>query len=165
MAKPKIPHPAPDGEPEPFDFGANVEGAPPSRDGTPTNNTPPPAPSTPPSIPAPDPFDPQALRIHPRQRCTKAFYRSRAWVGSGSHLHLLQKEAVDLPRLLGLPRYYYRICLDHLRSYIGALWGRNESATFFYELKMIRFGGLLWEALRQPGKRHGVAAGGKGGVG
>jgi hypothetical protein len=59
MSKSKIPHPAPEGEPEPFAFGANVEGAPPSRDGTPADDTPP----APPSTPAPDPFDPQALRL------------------------------------------------------------------------------------------------------
>jgi hypothetical protein len=59
VSKSKIPHPAPEGGPEPFDFSANVEGAPRSSDGTPTNNTPP----APPPTPAPDPFDPQALRL------------------------------------------------------------------------------------------------------
>jgi glycosyltransferase involved in cell wall biosynthesis len=100
-------------------------------------------------------YTPHALIRHfiPRQRCTKKFYRSRAWHGSISHLYLLQKESNGLPRLAGLPRYYYRISFDHLGRYLGALWRGNESDAFFYELKMIRFIGLLREALRQGGKR------------
>jgi hypothetical protein len=58
VSKAKLPHPAPEGEPEPIDFGANVEGTSPSDNGTPTDNPP-----TTPPLSAPDPFDPQALRL------------------------------------------------------------------------------------------------------
>jgi glycosyltransferase involved in cell wall biosynthesis len=101
-------------------------------------------------------YTPHARIRHfiPRERCTKEFYRSRAWLGSSSHLYLLQRQGAEIPRLLGLPRYYYRMSLGHLKRYLGALCRRNESDAFFYELKMIRFAGLLREALRQAGERQ-----------
>jgi glycosyltransferase involved in cell wall biosynthesis len=105
-------------------------------------------------------YTPHATLRHfiPQQRCTKAFYRSRAWVGSSSHLYLLQKEPAELPRLLGLPRYLYRLSLTQMRQYLGALCRRNRSAAFYYELKLIRFAGLLREALRRPGAEVGRVA-------
>jgi hypothetical protein len=65
VAKSKVTPSSSEGNsPEPdtsFDFGENVEAAPPSRNGTqaPPTDAPPAAPAT----PAPDPFDPQALRL------------------------------------------------------------------------------------------------------
>ena len=101
-------------------------------------------------------YTPHAVIRHfiPRVRCTKAFYRSRAWLGSFNHYHMMQQEAAGQRQLLGLPRYYFGLSLGHLKRYLGALCRRNESAAFFYELKMIRFAGLLREALRQAGKRE-----------
>jgi GT2 family glycosyltransferase len=98
-------------------------------------------------------YTPHAVIHHfiPRNRCTKAFYRSRAWLGSFNHFHMLREDGAAR-RFLGLPRYHYRISLGHLRSYLGALVRRDRSAAFFYELKMIRFAGLLGEAMRQAGK-------------
>lgn len=106
-------------------------------------------------------YTPKAALQHfiPQQRCTKAFYRSRAWLGSFNHFHMMQKEAGEARRLLGLPRYFYRLSLGHLWRYLGALCRRNASDAFFYELKVIRFVGLLREALRQRssgGKQVGV---------
>jgi glycosyltransferase involved in cell wall biosynthesis len=97
-------------------------------------------------------YTPRAVVHHfiPRARCTKAFYRARAWLGSFNHFHMLRQEAAGQRQWLGLPRYYYRLSLGHLRSYLGALCRGNRSAAFFYELKVIRFAGLLREALRRP---------------
>jgi glycosyltransferase involved in cell wall biosynthesis len=96
-------------------------------------------------------YTPHAVIHHfiPRTRCTKAFYRSRAWLGSLNHLHMLRTEAIDQKWLLGLPRYYYRVSLGYMRSYLAALGRRDKSGAFFYELKIIRFVGLLREALRR----------------
>lgn len=100
-------------------------------------------------------YTPHAQLRHfiPQERGTKAFNRARAWVGSSSHLFVLQKESARLPQLLGLPRYLYRQSLGHLGQYLKARCCRNASDAFFYELKMIRFAGLLREGLRRPGAR------------
>jgi glycosyltransferase involved in cell wall biosynthesis len=107
-------------------------------------------------------YTPAAVIHHfiPRQRCTKAFYRSRAWQGSFNHYHMLQKADRDQKRLLGLPRYYYRVSLGQVGQYLGALCRRDASDAFFYEPKMIRFAGLVWEGLQhaKPGRRKALGA-------
>jgi glycosyltransferase involved in cell wall biosynthesis len=106
-------------------------------------------------------YTPAAVIHHfiPRQRCTKAFYRSRAWLGSFNHYHMMQKSDAGQKRLLGLPRYFYRLSLGQLGSYFGALCRGRASDAFFYELKMIRFAGLVREGLHHVGRAPRKALG------
>jgi glycosyltransferase involved in cell wall biosynthesis len=107
-------------------------------------------------------YTPHAVIHHfiPRARCTKRFYRSRAWLGSHNHLHMLQQEGAGHPRLWGMPRYYVRTNLGYLWNYLGELLGGDRSAAFFYELKVIRFLGLLREAMRRTAAPAARAVGG-----
>lgn len=99
-------------------------------------------------------YEPRALVRHliPASRCTKSFYRRYMWAGSGNHLQLLRDEARNVPRLLGLPRYFLRINADYAGRYIKHLVRRNRGLAFYYELKLIRLAGLFWSmaATRDP---------------
>ena len=81
-------------------------------------------------------------------RCTKSIHRSRTWAGSHNNFKLLQIQKSNAPHILSLPRYYYSMNINNLWRYLAAVCRRNSSEAFFYELKMIRFLGLLWHALR-----------------
>ncbi|MFO0938486.1 MAG: glycosyltransferase [Gemmataceae bacterium] len=93
-------------------------------------------------------YDPLAVVYHfvPKLRCEKAYHRMRSWRGSTDHLNLLRDEASaypHLPRLFGIPRYFFRMNLPYFTNYLKAVLTRNRSAAFFYELKLIRLAGLL----------------------
>lgn len=99
-------------------------------------------------------YHPAAVVRHyvPRVRCEKKYHRMRAWRGSADHLNLLRDEATvtpDLPRLFGVPRYFFRHNLGYITKYLGRLVRGDRPGTFFYELKLIRLGGLLWNLLRR----------------
>jgi glycosyltransferase involved in cell wall biosynthesis len=84
----------------------------------------------------------------------KRLYRRRAWRGSTAQVDLLRAEAAAnpaLPRVMGLPRYYLRVCLGHLADYLRAVGRRDPGLTFYNELRVIRLAGLVWfAATRRP---------------
>ena len=93
-------------------------------------------------------YHPNAIVHHyvPKLRCDKSYHRMRSWRGSTDHLNLLRDEAASyphLPRLFGIPRYFFRMNLPYVAKYATAVLTRNRSEAFFYELKLIRFLGLL----------------------
>jgi glycosyltransferase involved in cell wall biosynthesis len=94
---------------------------------------------------------PDAVVTHyiPEARCSKRFFRQRTWDDSLAHLRMLKGAPASAPRLLGLPRHFVRTNLTYLRRWLAA-WTGDEGARLFYELKLIRFAGLLWNlALRR----------------
>lgn len=90
-------------------------------------------------------YQPHAVVQHiiPKARCSKRFYRNYIWSGSQNHLQLLRDEPAQVPRLLGLPRYFLRKNLEYLGKYLSSLATRRRDA-FYYELKLIRLVGLYW---------------------
>jgi glycosyltransferase involved in cell wall biosynthesis len=103
-------------------------------------------------------YQPEAVVRHyiPASRCTKSFYRSYTWGGSPNHLKLLRDESRQVPRLLGLPRYFLRQQLGYVPGIFRA-WLRADSGEAFYcELKLIRLAGLYWSlfARRDPKTVH-----------
>jgi hypothetical protein len=58
------------------------------------------------------------------------------------------REPPSGPRLLGLPRFYWRKPVDHLLGYARSKMGGRRSAAFFHELQLIRFTALLYRAAR-----------------
>jgi glycosyltransferase involved in cell wall biosynthesis len=95
-------------------------------------------------------YTPKALIQHfiPNERCTKRFYRNRAWGGSENHYVMLRLENAQVPWLLGLPRYFLRQQLGVFIDYFRALLRGDRSQLFFYELKIIRIGGLFSEVIK-----------------
>jgi len=95
-------------------------------------------------------YTPHAVVNHfiPQDRCKKNFTRSRVWLGSEDYFHLLRSSNADLPAILGIPRYLYRQQFTHLAKYVAAALRRDAPNTFFYELKLLQFTGLLRYAMR-----------------
>lgn len=77
-------------------------------------------------------------------RCTKAFFRKRAWEDSLAHLRLLRHGNGSLPAMFGLPRFFVRMNFDYGVKWLKACWHKDEGSRLFHELKLIRFAGLLW---------------------
>ena len=77
----------------------------------------------------------------------------RAWRGSTDHLNLLRDEAATsphLPRLFGIPRYFFRMNLPYFTKYAVNVLTRNRAEAFYYEMKLIRLAGLLKAILKSP---------------
>jgi glycosyltransferase involved in cell wall biosynthesis len=106
-------------------------------------------------------YTPEAWVEHfiPEPRCRRAYYRSGTWRNSAGYCELLLNAPPEGPKLLGLPRYFFRKPLDHLARWLwDGLRGRRSSA-FFHQLQTIRFAGLIWHAfLNRLTKRTGGAA-------
>jgi len=102
-------------------------------------------------------YEPRAIVGHMIEpwRCTKAFNRRRAWLGSKPYFHTLLSEEPEVPRLLRLPRYLYRQAATHAGLYAKALVAQDQSEAFYRELKLIQFAGLIKHGLgyRAPESR------------
>lgn len=100
-------------------------------------------------------YHPAAVVHHyvPKIRCEKSYHRMRSWLGSTDHLNLLRDEAnisPHLPRLFGVPRYFFRMNLSYFGQYLKSVLKRDRAAAFFYEMKLIRLVGLLKAIMKQP---------------
>ena len=100
-------------------------------------------------------YHPAAVVHHyvPQLRCDKSYHRMRAWRGSTDHLNLLRDEAnayPHLPRLFGVPRYFFRHNLTYFTNYLKSVLKRDHAAAFFYEMKLIRLAGLLKAIAKRP---------------
>jgi glycosyltransferase involved in cell wall biosynthesis len=108
-------------------------------------------------------YDPAILVRHfvPKLRCEKAYHRMRSWRGSGDHLALLKDEALQyphLPTVFGTPRYFWRINLGYVISYVKSMITFDRPASFFYELKLIRMMGLMKCLMKRSGSRDPKSA-------
>lgn len=94
-------------------------------------------------------YTPAALVRHyiPAVRCRKNYHRRRAWVDSPNYLRVLRGDAQNVPKLLGIPRYFFRRNLGFVREFLFGLLTGDSGRTFFYELKLISFAGLLWNMM------------------
>jgi glycosyltransferase involved in cell wall biosynthesis len=107
-------------------------------------------------------YSPDAIVHHviPASRTTKRLQRRKAWIGSEAYLLLLQERSSKFPWLLGVPRYLWRLAFDDaaacLKNNLTADWGE----AFYHELRLIRFGGLLYAARRNRSVLHSAPAGG-----
>ncbi len=101
--------------------------------------------------------------IIPEDRCSKVHQRRKVWVGTEFHYPFLCDNPPEVPWMFGLPRYFFRFALNDLIAYSKAVLARKHADTFYHELQLIRFAGLLWAACagfrRKPRKAHSDAAG------
>jgi GT2 family glycosyltransferase len=108
-------------------------------------------------------YEPAAIVGHMIEpwRCTKSFHRRRTWLGSKPYFHTLLTDTSDTPRLLKIPRYLYRQAAGHAGHYLRAAVTHDRSESFYRELKLIQFAGLVAHAVRhspQP-TSNGASAG------
>lgn len=104
-------------------------------------------------------YEPTAIIGHMIEpwRCTRSFQRRRAWLGSRPFFQTLLTDAGDVPRILHVPRYLYRSALGHGGHYLKALLTRQRSESFYRELKLIQFAGLLTHGFRHRPQPDGGA--------
>jgi glycosyltransferase involved in cell wall biosynthesis len=101
-------------------------------------------------------YTPNAIVKHniPEIRCRKSFYRRRAWNGGRVNLQLILGKSGNAPTLFRIPRYIYRINLSYLAQFLRNLILCRESKQFFFELKLIAFWSLLWNAWNSHPKKQ-----------
>lgn len=95
-------------------------------------------------------YAPAAIVRHviPSARASKRHQREKVWHGTVGYYAFLHEAVTDVPWLMGLPRYFYRKALDDFTSYTASVIRRNPSDSFYTELQLIRFAGLLRQAAR-----------------
>lgn len=99
-------------------------------------------------------YTPKAVVRHfiPASRCDKSFSRTRAWRGSEDYLNFVRSNAKSAPSLFGVPRYVYRQNMAFCGNYLVSLAARRKSDAYHYELKVLRFIGMLYW-LMKTGRR------------
>ncbi|HBI44764.1 MAG TPA: hypothetical protein DDY78_18210 [Planctomycetales bacterium] len=105
-------------------------------------------------------YDPaiEVGHIIPATRASKAYNRRTVWINTRNFYQHLRNNPPAVPWLLGLPRYYYRLALGRVFSYLKNILLRNHRAAFAHELELIRFAGLLRESWRFGPVRGGGGA-------
>ena len=108
--------------------------------------------------------DPSAVVGHMIEpwRCTKAFQRRRAWLGSKPFFHTLLTDQPSVPRILHVPRHLYRRAADHVGGYAKGVLQRDRIERFYRELKLIQFAGLVSHGVRHLLRPVGSASSSRG---
>ena len=105
-------------------------------------------------------YQPGAVVEHmiPADRSTKSRQRKQAWRGGRANYRLMISKSRG-PELLGLPRFLYRIVMEDARECARLLARGDWNQAFYREVRLIRFGALVREALRtkltKPAPRSG----------
>jgi glycosyltransferase involved in cell wall biosynthesis len=95
-------------------------------------------------------YEPRSIIWHmiDEARCTKGYHRKRTWKSSASYFSSLQSQ-VNVPQVLNLPRYLFRLAFDDACGYLKTLARRDDSEHFYHELRLIQFAGVVCHALRR----------------
>jgi glycosyltransferase involved in cell wall biosynthesis len=101
-------------------------------------------------------YEPAAAVRHiiPPRRCTRRFHLVNTWRQAGPHYRALQASAEAGPRWLGLPRYYYRLLVEHSVQALKHAARRDRSGAFHHQQRTVRFLALAWQGLRHAAGRH-----------
>ncbi len=87
--------------------------------------------------------------IVPATRSVKSVQRRKAWVGSEAYVEWLNETSPDVPRIAGIPRYFYRLAIDDALGYVKGLLRRDAAKNFYHELRLVRFVGMICAAARR----------------
>jgi glycosyltransferase involved in cell wall biosynthesis len=100
-------------------------------------------------------YTPDAVVEHmiPASRATKQHYRNRYWASNEVVFRFLPEIFPQIPTMFGLPRFFFRKAIEDIARYARAAVTQNRSDAFYYELELVRFARLLFEAAR-----HGFRA-------
>jgi glycosyltransferase involved in cell wall biosynthesis len=93
-------------------------------------------------------YNPDAVVRHiiPGSRCRKGHHRRSAFWAGEFFYPFLRDNPPAVPWLFGLPRYYFRQAASDLVDYLKALARRRRDESFYYELRLLRFFGLCYQA-------------------
>jgi glycosyltransferase involved in cell wall biosynthesis len=82
-----------------------------------------------------------------RQHTRKDFHRRRTFRGAPQNFRLMTENAASGPRVLGLPRYIFRLAIEDMGQYLRRTFRGDSRSAFPYELRLVRFAGLFRHAL------------------
>lgn len=96
-------------------------------------------------------YNPAAQVGHLIEPCRyrKGYWRKKTWTSTAYQYAFLQSNPPPVPLLLGLPRYYYRLTFAEALRYFKYLLARDRSLTFYHELRLLRFLGLMYQSCRK----------------
>jgi len=84
----------------------------------------------------------------PIERCNKTYHRRRAWISSEQYFRYLMERYQGLPSILRIPRFYIRIGLALIPTFLIALLSFDSKKRFFTEIQLIMFVGVLFRGIR-----------------
>jgi hypothetical protein len=100
-------------------------------------------------------YQPEALVRHiisPR-RCKKWYHLRNTWRFASGYYQAIRATSFSVPCLLGLPRYYYRLCINHCLLALKYVAVRDQSNAFYHQLQFMRFLCLIWQSIRHSVRR------------
>ena len=86
--------------------------------------------------------------VIPAERATLARQRRFAWSGARSNYQLVREQGGTFPMLLGVPRFMFALAAEDAVGYVKGRVTRDRREAFYREIRLIRFAGLLREAVR-----------------
>jgi GT2 family glycosyltransferase len=96
--------------------------------------------------------------VIPGERATLARQRRFAWSGARSNYRLVREQSGTFPMLLGVPRFMFALAAQDAMAYVKGRVTRNRSEALYREIRLIRFAGLLREALRHRSSDRNATA-------
>jgi glycosyltransferase involved in cell wall biosynthesis len=103
-------------------------------------------------------YTPHAVVRHiiPPDRLLKSYHRRRHWTANEVYYQFLDELYPQARTLLGLPRFFFGKAAGDGARYVANVAKRNRSEAFYYELQVLRFVRLLYEAGRHGFQRPSV---------
>ena len=95
-------------------------------------------------------YEPAAMVQHiiSASRSTKRYHLRQLWRGASHRYRAIRTSSFSGSRFLGLPRYYYRLCIDHCLLAVKHAVARDRSNAFYHQLQFMRFLSLIWQGFR-----------------
>jgi glycosyltransferase involved in cell wall biosynthesis len=100
-------------------------------------------------------YEPGAVVKHTifEDRLARRYHWSRAWTSRRQYYIFMTRDCTSRSRLLGVPRYVYRLALEDTIDYARSILTRRTGDVFFYEIRLIKFAGLVVEAVQHRAAR------------
>jgi glycosyltransferase involved in cell wall biosynthesis len=100
-------------------------------------------------------YEPGAVVKHTifEDRLSKRYHWSRAWTSRRQYYIFMTRDAAVRSRLLGVPRYVYRLALEDIVHYLRSILTWRTGDVFFYEIRLVKFAGLVLEAVQRRAAR------------
>jgi len=90
----------------------------------------------------------RVTHVIPAQRASRAFHRRRMLAGREQNYRLVASDTSRVPRICGVPRFHFRLAIDDLAGFAKATVSGDRGRAFEHELRLIRFGTILQQAIR-----------------
>jgi glucosyl-dolichyl phosphate glucuronosyltransferase len=84
----------------------------------------------------------------PPQRAHRSFHRRRMLAGREQNYRLVASDTSPVPRICGVPRFHFRLAIEDLAGFARATVSGDSGRAFEHELRFIRFGTILEQAVR-----------------